>query len=220
MIKIAPGKATVFFDFDNTITTFDLLDEVIENFSVNDKWKRLEAEWRKGNIGSRECLKGQLKGVRVSRKVLDRYLSGIKLDPYFKKLTGLLNAKKIRSVILSDNFDYMLKGVLRARGLGEDFDVYCNRVKWNGDRMVPSFPYSNSGCGTCGHCKRTSMRRIASSEETTFYVGDGLSDRCAAKEADIVFAKSELKGYLKKEGIKHMPFDRMEDIYDYFTKTL
>lgn len=40
-----PKKLKIFFDFDNTITTFDTIDDMIVRFSVNDKWKKLEYDW-------------------------------------------------------------------------------------------------------------------------------------------------------------------------------
>jgi 2,3-diketo-5-methylthio-1-phosphopentane phosphatase len=209
-------KSIVFFDFDNTITVSDVLDGIIERFSEDDAWRGLEEEWRRGRIGSRQCLKGQVEGIRVSRKELDRYLRGVKLDPYFKKLARLLGSRNIRAVIVSDNFDYMLNGILKAHGMEKEFDVYCNSVKFAGDRIVPAFPLSNEECGGCGHCKSTTIRRVASHGEATFYIGDGLSDRCASKEADVVFAKAELRKYLEKSGVKHIPFEGLKDVYDHF----
>jgi len=210
----------VFFDFDNTITVSDVFDNVVERFSGNDEWKRLEERWKKNEIGSRECLKGQVEGIRVVKKELDGYLTTIKLDPYFKKLVELLDSKSIRTVILSDNFDYILNTVLKAHGLDKTFEVYCNSIKFEGDRMVPSFPFANSKCGGCGHCKKTSLGKIASAGEMTFYIGDGLSDRCVSGEADMVFAKADLKDYLNSKGIWHIPFEDLEDVYEHFKEVV
>ena len=209
-------KRIVFFDFDNTITVSDVFDDVVARFSGDDGWKLLEERWKRNEIGSRECLKGQVEGIRVARKELDRYLATIKLDPYFKKLAELLDSKKLRTVILSDNFDYILNTVLKAHGLDKAFEVYCNSIKFEGDRMVPSFPFTNYECGNCAHCKKTSLGRIASAGEMTFYIGDGLSDRCVSKHADTVFAKADLKDYLKKEGIRYIPFEDLKDVYEHF----
>ena len=76
----------VFFDFDNTITTIDVIDDMLERFSGDDGWKDLEEKWKREEIGSRECLKGQVEGIGIDKEKLDNYLSTIKIDPYFKKL--------------------------------------------------------------------------------------------------------------------------------------
>lgn len=213
-------KRIVFFDFDNTITVSDVFDDVVERFSGDDGWKRLEEKWKRGEIGSGECLKGQVDGLRVSRKKLDEYLTTVKLDPYFRKLAELLELKKMRIVILSDNFDYILNGVLKAQGFDKVFEIYCNSIKLKGDRAIPSFPFSNNKCGKCGHCKKTNLRRIASAGDAAFYIGDGLSDRCASTEADTVFAKADLKSHLKKEGVWHIPFEDLKDVYEHFKEAV
>lgn len=212
-------KPKVFFDFDNTITTFDVFDSIIGRFAKDDSWKAIEERWKKGEIGSKDCLKGQLETVRVGKNKLDRHLNKVRIDPYFKKILALLKSKKIKIFVLSDNFDYILQKILRRHRIS-GLDVFSNRIRLSGNRLIPGFPLSNPACGDCGHCKKMSMRHLAGAAARTFYVGDGLSDRCASKAADTVFAKGDLRKYLKKEGVKHIPFDGLKDVYDYFKEKL
>ena len=44
------------------------------------------------------------------------------------------------------------------------------------------------------------------------YVGDGWSDRCAAKAADLVFARGTLAEHLAAEGVAFEPFDDLNDV--------
>jgi 2-hydroxy-3-keto-5-methylthiopentenyl-1-phosphate phosphatase len=74
----------VFFDFDNTITTIDVIDDMLERFSGDEGWKELEKRWQREEIGSRECLKGQVEGIRVRKEILDKYLTTIAIDPYLR----------------------------------------------------------------------------------------------------------------------------------------
>lgn len=219
MKHIKNDKPKVFFDFDNTITTFDVLDSIISRFSYGNGWKALEKRWEKGEIGSRQCLKGQIEGVRISKSRLDRHLKSVRIDPYFKKILGLLRARKIETIILSDNFDYVLRSVLKRYGIS-GLGVYSNTLKLSGDKLIPDFPISNRTCGGCGHCKKTSMAALAGGDTLSVYVGDGLSDRCASEVADVVFAKGTLSSYLKGKGIGHIPFTDLKDVYDYLKETL
>ena len=82
--KLGLSHCRVFFDFDNTITHFDVLDDIIKRFAVNKGWKEWEEAWEKGRIGSRRCLKEQMSLVAIGRKELLKYLSGVRIDPYFK----------------------------------------------------------------------------------------------------------------------------------------
>jgi len=212
-------KQVVFFDFDNTITTQDVLDDMLLKFSEDDRWADLEKSWKNKEIGSLECLKGQVEGIRVKKEVLDEYLSKVEIDPYFKKLIGLLNSRKIRTIIVSDNFDYILKRILKAHAL-QDLEMYSNRLKIMDGRLVPNFPHNNKECGDCAHCKKTTLAKTIANGERTVYIGDGLSDACASKEADIIFAKDYLEEHLQGEGIEHIPFNDLKDVYSYFQRSL
>lgn len=64
---VNPDKCIVFFDFDNTIATCDVFDNMLPRFSRDDLWVELEKKWKDGKIGSKACLQGQLKGM-VSNK--------------------------------------------------------------------------------------------------------------------------------------------------------
>jgi 2-hydroxy-3-keto-5-methylthiopentenyl-1-phosphate phosphatase len=44
------------------------------------------------------------------------------------------------------------------------------------------------------------------------YVGDGYSDRCAALDAERVFARRTLARYLDGEGMAYTPFDDFVEI--------
>jgi len=210
---------SLFLDFDNTITTFDILDDMMERFSADDKWVELEDRWRAGKIGSRLCLDGQIKGIRIKKKRLDKYLKTIRLDPAFKKLIRFCDSKGIKTVILSDDFDYILKSVLRNNGI-RGLEFYCNALKLSGDRLVPSFPFLNKDCRKCAHCKKTNLVANLGKGSIVAYVGDGLSDVCPSKRADVVFAKGSLEKYCKKEKMEHISISGLNDVYKYFQRRI
>jgi 2-hydroxy-3-keto-5-methylthiopentenyl-1-phosphate phosphatase len=210
-------KHAVFFDFDNTITRLDVLDDIIKRFSTDRKWVSLEKAWKDGKIGSRRCLEGQIAGIKVTKAALDDYLSLVRLDRYFRKLITLLGSKGIKPVILSDSFDYIINRILEHNHI-PCLKIYSNRLKIKKDRLVPSFPFSNKKCGSCAHCKKTSLLKNSPAGSIKTYVGDGLSDVCASKEADIVFAKGYLRDYFKNNALDHVPFKGLKDVRDYLKK--
>lgn len=212
-------KPVVFFDFDNTITTFDVLDDMLTRFSRNDNWMALEEDWKKGKIGSLECLKGQVEGISLTENALDKYLTGIKLDPDFKKLVSFLKEKRIKTFIVSDNFDYVLKKILDNNGIS-GLGVYTNSLNITGDRLIPSFPLTDEKCGDCAHCKKATLRKNIAAGSTSIYIGDGQSDVCASQDADIVFAKGYLKDYYKAKGLSHIPFNGLKEVYDYLQEKI
>lgn len=211
------SDCAVFFDFDNTITAFDVLDSIVENFSVDKKWAVFENAWKKGKIGSKGCLSGQLKSVRVEKKRLDRYLALIKVDPYFKKIIALLKKNGVRPVILSDSFSYFIKSILRNNGI-KDIKVYSNKIRLSGGRLIPSFPHQHKDCTICGNCKSNHLYRNASYDKVIIYIGDGLSDLCPSKNSDIIFAKGSLKKYLLKEGRPFISFSNLKNVYNFMRR--
>lgn len=212
-------KYTIFFDFDNTITRRDIFDDMLLRFSVDNRWEDLEKRWKEGRIGSRECLQGQLESIRITKKRLDGYLANIKVDPYFKKLIRLFNSRRIKTFILSDNFDYILSRILKANKIW-NLKTYSNRIGFDKTRLVPDFPFVNKDCLTCGHCKTNSLLSNVPKGASAVYIGDGLSDVCPSRYANIVFAKESLLEHMGKKRLPHIAYRSLRDVYKYFKECI
>jgi len=216
---IVISNCRVFFDFDNTMTVSDVLFEVIERFSINDHWMVLEKAWLEGKIGTKECLSGQLKGVRITKKALHKFLSKVELDPYFHQLLALLVREGIKPVILSDNFTYIVEWILEYHGIN-DLKVYGNNLRFYREHIIPSFPYDNPFCLSCAHCKKIHLTKDKTENKIIVYIGDGRSDFCPARVSDIVFAKDKLLNFMLKEELPHIPYKNLADIHLYFKDVL
>lgn len=212
------GKNTVvFLDFDNTITTRDVFDDMLLRFSKDESWKDLEERWKNKEIGSRQCLEGQIKSISVAKRALDEYLGRIELDPYFKRLVQLLRARRIKTIVLSDNFDYILSRILKKNGI-RNLKIYSNKAKLVGDRLIPQFPFTDKKCRVCAHCKKKNLLTNVNGHSMTIYVGDGQSDICPAKYVKKVFAKEGLLDYCRQEGLSHIPYKNLREVYNYLKK--
>lgn len=210
-------KCIIFFDFDNTITEFDVIDDMLERFASDDRWRLLEDQWKAGEIGSRECLDGQMRSIRIAKKELDGYLKTIKLDPYFKKILEFCNANSIKKMILSDNFYYIISNILKNNGI-EGLEIYCNSIEISDRGLEPKFPYTNNSCDKCAHCKTNNLMANIENGFTAVYVGDGLSDLCPSRRADLVFAKATLKKHLRQEKMPYISFNNLKDVYGHLTR--
>jgi len=217
--RIEPNKCTVFFDFDNTVVTRDVFDDLVLRFSRNNRWRDLEEKWKRGEIGSKECLSGQLKGVNITRQALNKYLSSINLDPCFKKLVKLLKRKKIKTVILSDNFDYLLQRILKENRI-KNLKVLANKLQLSHNRLIPRFPFEDGSCRLCAHCKTKNLLANARRNSIIIYIGDGRSDICPAQYSDIVFAKEALLDYYRKKKLTCFAYQGLEDVYNFLRRRL
>ncbi|MCX5700604.1 MAG: MtnX-like HAD-IB family phosphatase [Candidatus Omnitrophica bacterium] len=215
---INPQKCIVFFDFDNTISTCDVLDSMLPRFSKDELWIKLEKEWEKGKIGSHVCLEGQIKGLSITKVKLNKYLSSIKLDPYFEKIVKLLSAKQIKTIVLSDNFDYILKRILNRHSI-KSLKIYSNKLSFNKNGLIPRFPFHNKNCQVCGHCKTKNLLANVAQDSIIIYVGDGRSDICPAQHADIVFAKDSLLKHFQDKKLTCFAYNSLKDVYKYFRRS-
>ena len=182
----------VYFDFDNTITDFDVLDEIIRRFSVDEEWKVAEAAWERGEIGSKECLERQFSRVRVSEKVLDDYVRSIRIDPAFGPIVELLGRAGIKPVILSDSFRSIINVILENNQV-PGIQVFANEMTIRESEPVLGFPYHQSICSTAGNCKTSHLfKRDRLPGTIKVYIGDGRSDICPARFCELLFAKGTL----------------------------
>lgn len=94
--------------------------------------------------------------------------------------------------------------------------IFANMLECIGGRIQPHFTLLNPECdkpfGVCGNCKALHIRRLKASGGRIVYIGDGLTDRCAAVYADILFAKNDLARYCDENCIKYIKYDDFYDI--------
>jgi 2-hydroxy-3-keto-5-methylthiopentenyl-1-phosphate phosphatase len=64
----------------------------------------------------------------------------------------------------------------------------------------------------CAECDQSCKRAALPAEGEIVYVGDGISDRCAALAADRVFAVKGLASWLDEQGVAYEPFRDFRDI--------
>ena len=115
--------------------------------------------------------------------------------------------------ILSEGLDAYMLPILSRLGLTE-IPTVCNRVyrEKAAVRIVPD-PAAEP-CGRCLSCKGAFVRRKKSGNPNlkTLLIGNGASDLCAAKEADVVFARDSLLAGCEKQNIPFHPWSTARDI--------
>ncbi|MDD4879584.1 MAG: MtnX-like HAD-IB family phosphatase [Candidatus Omnitrophica bacterium] len=206
------SKCNVYFDFDNTMTHFDVLDDIIEKFSINRDWVVFENAWQKGEIGSRECLKWQMRSVRATKPKLSRYLDKVRLDDNFQGLFAFLKHKGAETAILSDSFSFFIERILRNNG-AHGIKLYSNRLRFSKNKLIPTFPHTDRSCSHCANCKKMHISKLGRRGRTNIYIGDGLSDICPAEHSDIVFAKGSLQEHFTRTKKEFIPFNNLGDVY-------
>jgi 2,3-diketo-5-methylthio-1-phosphopentane phosphatase len=204
--------AALFLDFDNTVTIGDVLDAVIERFSITERWRAWESAWKRGELSTSECLSLQIGDLRVDADELIRFVGETPIDVCFSGIVDLCRDRGIPLRIVSDNFSVIIRTILERSAVG-NVTFLANELLFDGQELTARFPHSYPGCSRCAHCKAVHFAGFPSHRK--IYVGDGLSDICPAEAADLVFAKDALADYLAGAGIPFMPFVNLGDVLRY-----
>ena len=213
-------RPVIFSDFDGTISTRDVGYHLFHHFS-NGKNDELIPDWKSGQMSSRECLTREAEMISATSEQLESYLRQHEIDPTFGPFVQSCRANEVDLTILSDGLDYYIEKLLAAQGLGE-LPWKANHANITGDKMTIDFPYDNGPCRRCGNCKGQRIRdyrRDVSGEMKVIFIGDGYSDVCATKEADVIFAKKDLEQFCQKNNIDYVGFSDFSDVTRHLKQT-
>ena len=211
-------RLAVICDFDGTVAKADVGYQIYTRFG-DERWEEINKRWRRGEISSKDCLIGEYSLIDASEQEVREYILRMEIDPGFIDLAATCRNNDIPIAIVSDGFDFYIHTVLEKYGLS-DIQVFCNKMRFNGRSVQLSFPFYDQGCGVCGNCKRLHVQNFRDDSKTVIYVGDGLSDRFAARASDVVFAKGELMEYLVDNNVEFIRFADLSDVNRWMTNLL
>lgn len=213
---------TVICDFDGTISTVDVTDLLLEAYA-DPEWLEIEAEWKSGDIGSRECLSRQLAVLRASKDEIDALADTIGIDPHFKVFADFCTTRAIPLIVVSDGLDGVITRILNRNDLGH-LPVFANSfVTLGADQHRLVSPYRNADCSSeAGTCKCEVVSDLTAGRPSRIlFVGDGQSDFCAAaRVADVVAAKSKLLAHLNSIGKACVEFANFGDVQQLLAKVM
>jgi 2-hydroxy-3-keto-5-methylthiopentenyl-1-phosphate phosphatase len=201
------ANASVFLDFDGTITTRDVGVHLLERVG-GPEWRRLDEQYARGEIGSRECIRGEWALITGDEATLRAIASEVPIDPGFEPLVAELRAAGAEVTVVSDGFGFYVETVCAPL----DLPTLTNSVDFATGELVFSHEDRCCPCSTCGVCKQAPIKDARHRGRDTVLVGDGTSDRKAALLADVVFAKGSLAGWCAANGVSSVPFRTLDDV--------
>ena len=204
------AQRTLVVDFDGTITEQDMLDDIAQTFGDGEVYREVDDGLDRGSIPLREVIRREFEPVRAPlEEVVDYVLRETRARAGFRDLVERARDEGWRFVVVSSGFHELIEPVLAREGVS--VDLHANRVdpRPEGWRVLWSY---GDDCETCGEsCKRATVDALANGGEVV-YVGDGYSDRCAAEDADRVFARRGLASWLDGRGVPYEPFEDFHDV--------
>ena len=187
-------------DWDGTVTEVDSLHMVLGEFgdvAIYDA-----AENRLGReLTLHEVIALEFETVRAPlAEVVDWVRENVRVRAGFAELV-----QRRQPILVSSGFHELIDPILEREGI--ELEVRANRLDPRPEGWRALFRTTEK-CPACGQpCKREDVADLG----PFAYVGDGFSDRCVSRAADLVLARDGLAAYLGREGV---PFEPFEDFYD------
>jgi len=208
----------IFTDFDGTITRGDVGDALFERFGGREAVEAVSA-YRSGELSAVECFRAECTACGdVRADALEEFIGEQTIDPEFPGFVSWCRLRGFPLMILSDGMDVYIRGILERHGLG-DVEFRANRLDLppaagaaGSVRFAPSFPNTDEICDRCASCKRNEMLTRSADEDVIVYVGEGYSDRCPARYADMVFAKDELLVWCRENSVPCYEYASFGDV--------
>jgi len=208
----------VLVDYDGTIATTDVADEILYRFIGEQYWADDEA-YGAGLVGSRTLYQSEVKLLPGDAARVVELADAQPLDLAFASFARYALALEIPVEVVSDGFGFYIEPALRRLG-APPVPVISARTTFDGGRADMTFPNGHPDCLVCGTCKRQRVLAHQAAGRTVVLVGDGESDRYAAAYSDIVFAKRTLIDLCRGEGWAFTPWRDFAELEDWLDRTV
>ena len=213
MTRVGPASFYL-CDFDGTVACADVGNRFFARFIAHDDaYRALLAGWYEESVGGRRILADECALARVTEDDALAFADAhAAIDPAFPAFVDAARLGGGEVAIASDGLLLYIRRILARNGL-EHVEASANELTFDGDRVTPVFGSpEGEGCGECGSCKGAVMATRARGFTRTVFVGDGLSDRCGARAADVIYARDDLAAWCAREGIPARPFTTFQDV--------
>jgi 2-hydroxy-3-keto-5-methylthiopentenyl-1-phosphate phosphatase len=200
-------------DFDGTITVRDTLHVIVERYGTPGVWERIEPRLRAGEITLEDAMEEEFAGVSATfEEVRALVLRDAPVRVGFAELVAWAAAEDHALVVVSAGFRSVIDAVLGEAGL-TGLDVRANDAVFTPGGTTLRWAERGERCARCERrCKRHDLAIRMVDGQSLVYVGDGLSDSCAARMGEIVFARGGLAADLAGDGVAHVVFDDFHDV--------
>ncbi len=204
--------ASVVVDFDGTASTHDVAEHLLERFASGD-WRRLDAAWERGELGSQHTVAAQSAMLDADRAtLLGHAIAHCAVDPTFAPFVTWAHEHDVEVALASDGFGFYIEPLLAVAGV-PPIPVVTNVLSWDphGRPDGLRFPARHVECVGCGTCKMNAVLDRRSRGAVAF-VGEGSSDRYGALYADVTFAKLALVEHCERDGVAFESWTDFDDV--------
>jgi 2,3-diketo-5-methylthio-1-phosphopentane phosphatase len=199
-------------DFDGTLTVLDVGQMVMHEFA--------ESEWHASEgveyASFREHLEQECETLpsRQAEEIERFALQHAEARAGAVELVQYCVDNSIPVEIVSGGLSNYIEPLLKHFGIPAIPISSLTADFSQGPRAVTTYPEGVVMCDDSGACKCARVRHHKSAGRTVLFAGDGTSDFCVAKEADVLFARRTLADHCRSAGIPFTPFDSLQPVLD------
>ncbi|MBI4310232.1 MAG: MtnX-like HAD-IB family phosphatase [Chloroflexi bacterium] len=210
---LAGKPLAVLLDFDGTLTVRDVAERLLDTF-VTEDWRKESEAWRAGVISFRECLRREYAHLQDAKQAeYVRYaLETTELRLGAQEFVTFCREKRIPVEIVSGGLDLYITPLLEKFGM-DGIPFVAMRADGAVDgHLMADYPVGTPVCDATGCSKCPRLLDYRRRGFAVAYIGDGNSDQCPARRADIVFARDSLARHCAGEGIPFRPFETFGEV--------
>jgi len=197
-------------DFDGTITRNNLSVLLRQNFARGD-WQKVESDYLNGRMTVEQSNKLQYALIREPKDKLQEFVrQHIELRPGFVDFVRHCRDTTIPLVIVSSGLDFYIETALVHIGM-EDLEVHSGQTSFGQEGILVSYTDPEGNLINEGF-KRKHLTWLRKRDSHIVYIGDGLSDLDAARNADHIFATDHLLRLLSSSSVAFSEFSDFHDV--------
>ena len=191
----------VFSDFDGTITTRDTIVFLTEQHGRGAEFRDEMLQGIKtGKLTVFEVIRRELETVTLSWQEAQKSLiRHIEIDPSFPSFVDWTRSAGLPLSVVSSGLEPTVRLFVGEYGL----KIHAHPVEFAPDGWRYRIRESSL---------KTVVLRQAKKKGKLVYIGDGTSDVDAIPFADVLFAKSYLEEYCRRNNVAYEPFQTFSDV--------
>lgn len=201
-------------DFDGTIVDIDTCVYLLNQFAEED-WRRYDKQLEREEITLEECLLKQFSTVRASKEqMLDAVQRVTSTRPHFATLVKHCRNHRVPLIVVSAGLDFVIRYFLKREKWDTYIKTHAPKSECTTKGIRLTFPKLLNN--TSINFKDDMVTVYKKHGKEVIYIGDGLADYHAAKNADHAFAikGSKLAELLMRNDIQHKEIDGFQEVVD------
>jgi 2-hydroxy-3-keto-5-methylthiopentenyl-1-phosphate phosphatase len=204
----------VVVDFDGTVTERAVSIMLLERFAP-PSWRDLDREYAEGSLSARDTIARQFELIEATDDEIQQFVRDhAQLRQGFTEFVSHIRGMGYPLAITSEGLDLYIQPVLEEHGV-DYVNVFSNEANRTDDgKLSVSFPHEDIDCSECGNCKSGLVKALQEDGNYVVFIGNGRTDLCPAREANMVFARDLLARKLEEEGRPFILFEDFNDIME------